>query len=356
MGLVDRAAEAVGRLDRARREILLAGLALLALLATGTAGYMAIEGMSPMDGLFMTFITLTTIGFSEVSPLSDAGRLFTILISIFGIGTVAFMATRSAQLLVSSQRLQERLMRRKIDDLRDHLIVCGYGRLGRRISRDLLDAGRDIVVVERDPERIEELTASNVLHVAGDAEADESLLAAGIERAGGMILALREDSANVFVALSARGLRPDLFILARASDHRNFPKLVRAGVDKVISPYEIGADRMAQVVLRPNVDAFMEEALSVSGLDLHLDEVAIREGSVLAGRSLVESQFRQRYDTIVVAVKNAAEGWRYNPSAQLVLQAGDVLVVLGDRERIRRLRTAASAPAHADAASPIATK
>ena len=355
MRLTDRLADAVGRLDRARREILLAGLTLLALLVTGTLGYMLIEGMSAMDGLFMTFITLTTIGFSEVSPLSDGGRLFTILISIFGIGTVAFMATRSAQLLVSSQTLQERLMRRKIDGLRGHLIVCGYGRLGRRITRDLLDAGRAVVVVERHPERVAALAEHSILHVDGDAEADETLLAAGLAHAAGLILALGDDSSNVFVALTARGLRQDVFILGRASDHRNFPKLVRAGVDKVISPYEIGADRMAQVVLRPNVDAFMEEALSVSGLDLNMDEVAIGEESVLAGKSLVESNFRQRYDTIVVAVRSQKEGWRYNPSAQLVLHAGDVLVVLGDRERIQRLRRAAATP-RAAPIPPLATK
>lgn len=351
MGALDRVTDAVGRLDRARREILFAGIALVALLVIGTVGYMLIEDMTAMDGLFMTFITLTTIGFSEVDPLSDPGRLFTILISIFGIGTVAFVATRSAQLLVSSQRLQERLMRRKIADLSGHHIVCGYGRLGQRITRDLLDAGREVVVIEQDPERVAELAERNVLHVDGDAEEDETLLAAGLERAGGLILALREDSANVFVALSARGLRQDLFILGRSSDHRNVPKLVRAGVDKVISPYEIGADRMAQVVLRPNVDAFMEEALSIGGLDLSMDEVQIAAGSALAGKTLVESNFRQAYDIIVVAVKGEAEGWRYNPSAQEALRPGDILIVLGDRDRIARLRRAATSPTTASLAA-----
>ena len=333
--IVDRSAQMEGP----KREILVAGIALLVLVAIGTAGYVVIEEMSVLDGLYMTFITLTTIGFSEVNPLSGTGKVFTIIISIFGIGTVAFMATRTAQVLVRYQRFQERFMTRKIERLQDHYVVCGYGRLGRRIVADLADAKRAFVVIDRASDRIEQLEAANHLYVEGDAVEDDVLRAAGIERASGLILTLPEDSANVFVALTAKGLHPNIFTLARTNQHKNTQKLLRAGVDKVISPYEIGADRMAQVILRPYVDQFMETVLHVGALDLRMEEVRIEPGSLLDGPSLAQSDFRNRFNAVVIALLNEHTGeWRFNPSGTAPLSAGDILIVLGNSEMITRLR------------------
>lgn len=333
--IVDRSAQMEGP----KREILFAGLALLSLVVVGTTGYVLIEEMSVLDALYMTFITLTTIGFGEVHPLSGAGKVFTIIISIFGIGTVAFMATRTAQVLVRYQRLQQRFMMRKIERLRDHYVVCGYGRLGRRIVADLADANRQFVVIDRNPERIEMLEAANHLYIEGDAVEDDVLHAAGVERATGLILTLPEDSSNVFVALTAKEMHPDIFTLARTNQHKNTRKLLRAGVDKVISPYEIGADRMAQVILRPYVDQFMEKVLHVGALDLRMEEVRIEAGSLLDGTSLAESDFRKRFNAVVIALLNEETGeWRFNPSATAPMQAGDILIVLGNLEMITRLR------------------
>jgi voltage-gated potassium channel len=331
--------EWLARLDGPKREIFVAGFALAFVVLIGTVGYSLLEGMSFLDGLYMTFITLTTIGFQEVNPLSDGGKLFTIAISIFGIGIVAFMATRTAQVLVRYQRLQQRFMTRKIRRLEDHYVICGYGRLGRRIVADLADAGLDFVVIERDEERVAVIEEAGWLVIEGDAEDEDVLRDAGVERAKGLILTLPEDSGNVFVALTAKELRPGIFTLARTNQHKNRRKLLRAGVDKVISPYEIGADRMAQVILRPHVDEFMEKVLHVGALDLRMEEVRIEKGSLLDGKTLAESDFRKRFNAVVVAFLNEDTGeWRFNPSPTVPMEQGDILIVLGDAEMIERLR------------------
>jgi voltage-gated potassium channel len=331
-------------MDGPRREIFVAGAALLLVVVIGTVGYGMLENMSFLDGLYMTFITLTTIGFAEVNPLSDAGKVFTIGISIFGIGIVAFMATRTAQVLVRYQRLKQRFMERKIKRLEEHYVVCGYGRLGRRIATDLADAGLDFVVIENNPERVVEIEEAGWLVIEGDAEDEDILKSAGVERAQGLILTLPEDSGNVFVALSAKELRPGIFTLARTNEHKNTRKLLRAGVDKVISPYEIGADRMAQVILRPHVDEFMEKVLHVGALDLRMEEIRIEEGSLLDGKTLAESDFRNRFNAVVVAFLNEdTDEWRFNPSPSVPMEKGDILIVLGNTEMIEQLRSEGAA-------------
>jgi len=326
--------------DTARRDLLLANLLLLTLLAVGTLGYGVIEGWPPLDALYMTFITLTTIGFSEVHELSAAGRILTIVIGLTGIGTVAFIATRSAQILLASERLLRRQMTRTIQHTRDHYIIAGLGRIGARIAQDLDRHGVPYVVIEKNEAKLERLDAVSPLYVIGDAEEEDTLLAAGIDRAAGLILTLPEDSSNVFVTLVARELRPDLFVLARTEKHENRRKLLRAGVDKVISPYEIGADRMAQVILKPNVDRFMERVLQTGALSLVIEEVKVQDGSLVSGKTLSESQFRQRFDAIVVAIMDAGtQNMEFNPSSTVVIKPDDLLIVLGSGEMIERLRT-----------------
>ncbi|MDQ7040822.1 MAG: potassium channel protein [Rhodothermus sp.] len=323
-----------------QREILLGSLLLLFILLGGTIGYRIIEGWTWIEAFYMTFITLTTIGFSEVRPLSEAGRLFTVLIALAGIGTVAFIATRMVQFILSNTTFRDRYLRRKLRAMRDHFIVCGYGRVGRRIVEDLLQAGRPVVVIERATEPLEDLRAAHLIFVAGDAEEEATLRQAGIDRARALILAMADDSASVFVTLLARELNPDVFILARTNDHKNVRKLLRAGANKVIAPSEVGADRMAQVVLRPYVDAFMERVLGTGALGLQMEEIPIEPGAPLAGKTLAESNFRQHYNAIVVAIVDARTGEiRYNPGANARLQPGDILIVLGIPEAIQKLQT-----------------
>ncbi len=328
----------------ARRELVLGAAAVAALLGAGTGGYVLFEGWSVMDAFYMTVITLTTIGFSEVRPLDPPGKLFTVVLALVGIGTFATIASRAVQILVTNASFRERAMQRRLDKLHDHYVVAGYGRLGQRIVRDLTAAGREVVVIDRREDRAAQLDAEGVAFVQDEAEEEATLRAAGLERATGLVLVLPQDAANVFVALTAREIRDDdLFIVARTNEQTSINKLLRAGADKVISPLEIGADRIAQTILRPRVDRFMEQVLGVDALDFDLEEVVVQPGSLLDGRSLVEVDFRRRFDAVVVAVLQADGGeWTFNPDARLPIQAGDTLIVLGSFDQIRRIRAEGS--------------
>jgi voltage-gated potassium channel len=325
--------------NQARTELLIAVAFLFALLGIGTIGYALIERWPLADGLYMTFITLTTIGFNEVHELSTVGRIFTIIIGLAGILAVAFIAARSAQLLLAAQGLRQRQLMQTISKLSDHFVLCGYGRIGKRIAEDLLRSGVPFVMIENDDVKLEMLEKSTLLYISGNAEEEETLEKAGIDRARGLILTLPEDAVNVFVTLLAREMNPDLFILARTNKLANRRKLLTAGADKVVSPYEIGADRMAQVILRPTVDRFMERVLHTDALNLTMDEVTVAEGAPLAGKSLAESNLRKSFDAIVVSIMDGRTlEMKFNPVATDRINAGDTLIVLGSREMISKLR------------------
>ena len=320
---------------------------MTALMAIGTAGYALIEGWTPMESLYMTFITLSTIGYGEVYALSSAGQLFTIALATVGIGTFATIATRTVQLVVATAGFRDRRMQRRIDALSGHYIICGYGRLGERIAADLQLADCDLVVVDRSDERAQHLDAAELLYVRGDAEEESVLQAAGIEKAAGLVLVLPEDADNVFVSLTARELRPrgsddDLFIVARTNEQTSVNKLRRAGADKVVSPLEIGADRIAQTILRPRVGRFMEQVLGMGTMDFDLEEITVHPGSDFEGQSLLQVDLRRRYNTIVVGIlREQGQEWEFNPDASAPIHAGDILISLGSPERIVALRQAA---------------
>lgn len=321
------------------RELVVANLFLAVVLVTGTFGYSLIEGWPLMDSLYMTFITLTTIGFREVHDMTAGGRIFTIIIGLTGIGSVAFIATRTAQVLLNTKAFRYKRMMRSIDATTEHYILAGFGRIGQRIARDLERNQVPFVVIEMADRLEDELEDLGYKHLIGDAETEEVLQMAGIERALGLILTLPEDRANVFATLVAREMNPDLFIMVRTDTNANRRKLIRAGADKVVAPYEIGADRMAQVLLRPSVERFMERVMQSDALAYSMDEVNVEEGSELAGKSLQEANFRQRFDAIVVAVmEGVSKGMTFNPGPTEVINAGDTLIVMGSTEMISRLR------------------
>ncbi len=333
------------RMDPSRREIILAALSLLVLFAIGTAGYVLLENWTVADGIYMTFITLSTIGFQEVHTLSAAGRFFTLGLGITGIGLLSFVAVRSAQLFFASERLQERRMMKRIRNLSDHYIVCGHGRVGQRLAEDLYHEGKDVVVIDIDETVIADLHEPGYLYMTGDAEEEDTLLDAGIDRARGLILTLPQDSSNVFVALTAREMNPNLFVLARTVDHDNRSKLLNAGANKVIAPAEVGADRMAQVVLRPHTDEFLEHVLHTSALSRQIDEVQVHQNAPLAGQTLAESNFRQQFEAIVIGIIDAETGeMTFNPSPSERIDAGDILIVLGETDVIDALRTKVCTP------------
>jgi len=325
------------RIEPARIQVLEAAMLLVILFVVGTFGYRVLEGWSFMDSLYMTFITLTTIGFSEVAELTDTGRIFTIVIATFGILSIGVIVTRATQLLVSRTELKVKQMERVIRNISDHYIICGFGRIGSRIAANLADAGKQFVIIEYDPEVIKHNTDRDYLWVEGDAELESTLIEAGIERASGLITTLKEDADNVFVTLTAREINPDLFILSRAFSGDSVTKLQRAGANRAVSPYELGADRMASFVLRPKVNRFLELALQSKNLDLSIEEVIVPSDSPIAGKTLRGSRLREDYDAIVVATIGPGDQIQVNPGPNSVMTPGQTLIVLGQADRLKEL-------------------
>ncbi len=322
------------------RRVYLAVLFLFFIFVIGSIGYHFIEGMEFFEGFYMTFITITTIGFGEVKTLSMGGRLFTIAISLLGIGIIAYIASQTTQLLFESQLFRRRTMKKQLEKINNHYIVCGYGRIGHRIAMDLKGADVPVVVVDNRADAIERLEDDQILYVEGNAQEEDTLVDAGVKRADGMICALSRDEDNVFATLIARELNEDLFILVRTNRHQNTKKILRSGANKVISPYEIGADRMANVILRPYVDQFIENIMGGMTQDHVFDEAKVFKGSHLENKTLAESEIRQKYFVVIVGVIPAnSEELVFNPGSDHRLKAGDSLIVLGDVDRIEKLRT-----------------
>lgn len=319
--------------------ISIAALILFVIFLLGSTGYHIIEGMSFFDGFYMTFITITTIGFSEIQNLSDSGRILTMILFVMGIGVISYIASQTTQLIFESEIFRKRAMNKQLQSMSQHYIVCGYGRIGHRIAEVLDEANIPIVVVENRPSSIERIKADQLLYVEGDAQDEEVLKKAGVEKAKGLICALSRDQDNVFVTLIARELNNDIFILVRTNERANTKKVRRAGADKVISPYEIGADRMANVILRPHVDRFIDNILGGATQDHVFDEVKIFEGAELAGKTLSEASIRQKFYVVIIAIiPEDKQDIQFNPGSDDTINVGDSLIVLGDVDRINQLR------------------
>jgi len=258
---------------------------------------------------------------------------------VMGIGVISYIASQTTQLIFESEIFRLRAMKKQLQKMENHYIIAGYGRIGHRIAEVLQDANISIVVIDNRESSIERIKDDKLLYVDGDAQDEDVLKEAGIERAKGLVCTLSRDQDNVFTTLIARELNPQLFILVRTNHHHNTKKIKRAGADKVISPYEIGADRMANVILRPNVDQFMDQILGGTTQDHVFDEVKIFEGSELADKTLAGAQIRQKYFVVIIAIiPEDKETIQFNPGSDDTISVGDSLIVLGDIERIRHLR------------------
>ncbi len=323
----------------------LVGLVLLVLLLfVGTLGYYLLEGWPLFDAFYMTVITISTVGFGEIHPLTSGGRLFTVFLILGGVGVAIYVFSAVTEVIVSGQ-IQNLLGRRrleyKIETLRDHYIICGYGRIGHHICH-IIAREVPFVVLENDPERIKALEDDGFIYYQGDATNEDSLKKVGIERARGLVAVLGSDADNVYITLTARSLNPKLFIIARADEDHVVRKLQRAGADKVVSPYLIGARRMAMTILRPAVTDFLELATPEANLELQLEEVRIRAQSDLVGKKLIESGIRQFSGAIILAVRKVTGEMVFNPPPDYILEAGDTLVALGDRKGLSRLEDVAA--------------
>ena len=313
----------------------------------GTLGYAGIEGWSLWDSAFMTIITVSTVGYGYVHPLSRAGEAWTALVLLTGVATLYYTAFVLMALVVDGglyRGFEQRRFARMLDELTNHFIICGYGRIGSTIAEEFRRQGVPCIVIERDPDKVHEIIAGGGMAVEADASREDVLKRVGIERARGLIAAVSTDAENVYAVLTARVLRPDLFIIARVESEDAESKLRRAGADRVISPYTLGAIQMAHTALRPAVVDFMRLATSSEHLDLSAEQIELAPGGVLVGRSIREAELRQRFGVIIVAIRRAEGHMEFNPSPEARLQAGDQLVLLGSTEKLRELDAVARPP------------
>lgn len=313
---------------------------LIGTVAFGTCGYYWIEHMPFFEAFYMTIITISTVGYAEIVPLSQAGRALTIVIIILGITVGAYTVGLLVRAFVEGELAKivgRRIVQKQISNLKNHFIVCGFGRIGRIICTELAADNIDFVVIEQDPTTREDIENQRYLCIEMDATSEEALLAAGIMKAKGIATAVNSDANNVFITMTAKSLRPDIFVLARASEEKNEDKLLRAGASRVVSPYMIGARRMAQMLKKPTVVDFIDIAMMGSHLGLMMEEAKIGPKSNLTGKNLVDSHLRKDFGVIIVAIKKISGNMIFNPMPSETLEAGDVIVVIGKREDLKRM-------------------
>jgi voltage-gated potassium channel len=342
----------VDRRSGARRDVLpgnllTAAALLLFLPLAGTAGYMLLEGWSFLDALYMTVITLTTVGFREVRPLDDSGQIFTIILAISGVGAMFYAFLSLFQFLLEGELgmlLGVRRMKGQIERLRDHYILCGFGRVGEEIAREFAARELPFVVVESNPEAIERAERRGFLLLVGDATTDEVLEEAGIERATCVLAASDSDAGNTFIVLTAKALRPDLFVVARAAYPESEPRMLRAGAERVFSPYIIAGRQMALSALHPVVVEFIDTLASRRKDSPILAEVDISEASDMAGRT-IHDVLHQFPSIVVLGLENAAGELRVGPPSDTTLRLGDRVIVMGREDELERVRPTGSRPA-----------
>jgi voltage-gated potassium channel len=320
-------------------------IAVFATILFGTIGYHVLEGWSWFDGLYMTIITLATIGYGETHPLTAAGRVFTIILIIVGVTVFGFLVSILTQAVVENQ-IAEALGRRRlfkdISQLKDHYILCGAGRVGMRIIDELKRKGVDFVVIERDEAVAEKLLTRGNLVLIGDATDETVLEGARVRTAKALITAASTDAENVYIVLTARGMNPDIYIVTRANDLAAERQLKRAGADKVVSPVLIGSHRMAQAALTPAVADFIELTTMTETLDLNFEQVRISKGSQLDGKQIKDSRIRSEHNAMIVAITPLEGQMIFNPNGEQTLRAGDLLIAIGTRSGLARLAEIAS--------------
>ena len=309
---------------------------LLTVLVVGTLGYFAL-GFGFVDAMYQTVTTVATVGFREVRPMTTGGKFFTMALILVGVSSTLYAFSVLLETLIEGRlfdSLGRHRMERTIDAMRDHVIICGWGRVGRSVASEVRAAGRPLIVVDNDPDRLAECPHPSVV---GDATLDAVLTAAGIERAASLIAAVDADAANSFIILSARAMRPNLFIVARARGADSEEKLRRAGADRVVNPQHIGGARMAAFVLRPHVAEFVDVVMHDRNLEFRLEELPIGPTSPIAGKTLRDARVRDRTGALVLAVRASHGELRTNPSPDTALEAGDLMIVIGTELELRAL-------------------
>lgn len=325
------------------RKLGVALLVLFLIIITGTIGYHFIEGWGLIESFYTTFITLSTVGYGDFFPHTWEGRLFTIILIIFGVGTMLYTVGLVGETLFEG-RLKIIMGRGKlekaIEKMNNHYIVCGCGRIGYHICRELAESKVDFVVIDNNPEIIQKIEEDGFVYYNGNATHDKTLLGAGIKRAKGIVAVLPTDAENLYLILTAKELNPDIYILSRSEEEESVHRLVRAGADKVVSPYILGGTRMAMAILRPAMLDFIEITTMKQSLELRMEELAVCENSSLIGKSVEEAMIRRDYGLIIVAIKKDTGKMIFNPLATYSIEKGDRLIALGEDENVNRFSQA----------------
>jgi voltage-gated potassium channel len=327
------------------RQLIFVTLALAVLTVLGTVGFHFIEGWSYFDGFYMVLTTFTTIGYGEVHPLSQTGRWFNVFLIITGVSLLFLLIGTLTQGLLEFELhsfFGRRRMEREINRLKDHYIICGAGRVGRSVARELARKPAPFVIVDQSESKVAKFAAEGWLTIAGDATQEATLRTACIERAAGLVAATTTDADNIYIVLTARGLNPQLKIIARASEEDAEKHLLTAGANGVVSPYHFAGHRIAQTFLRPHVLDFIDSATAQLGMDLEIAQIVIASHSRFAGQSLAVSRMRHDLGVIVLAIKRGSE-MHTTPSRDDVMQAGDCLIVMGEPAALRKVEREAGA-------------
>ncbi|MEZ5403978.1 MAG: potassium channel protein [Bryobacteraceae bacterium] len=329
-------------MTRTSARILTVLVLIAALLAVGTAGFVLLSGYPVFDALYMSVITITTVGYGEVHPLTRAGRIFNTFLLLVGAGVMAYAFSAVTQSIFESQFgdiIHKRRNRKMIDRLKNHYILCGFGRVGRGAAAELQRSGVPFVVMDKSEDRVERAIKMGMLAVQADSTRDDMLLEAGIQRACGLIAALSSDADNLFLILSAKSLNPNLVVSSRVSEEASESKMRRAGADAVFMPYSMTGYRLAQSILRPHVFQFLDVTAQTSsmGMDVGIEQVEIRPGADIASRSLKDMQLRRDFGVIVLAIRRSNKTMDFNPPADATVEVGDNLIVMGHYDDLRRL-------------------
>ncbi len=319
-------------------QVVKAALVFLGILLIGTVGNMYFEHNSFIDALYMTVITVSTVGYGDMVPVQPAGKIFTVCLVLGGVGYVMYIFSKLMETMVEGglrEILGKRKMAKELARLKDHYIVCGYGRIGKVICETLYENGKDFVVIENNPNEIQTIISKGFSQIEGDASEDDVLIRSGLKQAVGLIAVVSTDADNVFITLTARGLNSDIDILARSSGAAGAEKkLKRAGANRVISPYSIGGRRMAHSIVRPNVINFLEMTMQVDEYNLQMEEMTVGNNAKLLGKTLMDSNIRKEFNIIVIGIKRADGTMLFNPRPDVLILAQDILIVLGKRAQI----------------------
>jgi voltage-gated potassium channel len=315
-------------------------IGLLSVIVFGTIGYMWIEHWSAIDGLYMTVITISSIGYGEVHKLSDAGRIFTMGLIFVGFGVVGYVLVAASRLIIEGE-VQKILTRRRfmkaIEKIKDHFVICGFGRMGAFVCQQFHARGIPFVVVENDPDTQLRIMEAGYFLSPGDATQESVLLGANIKTARGLVSVLNSDAANVYVVLTARELNSNLEIIARAGEESAQKKLMRAGANRVISPYQVGGMRMVMAILKPEVMNFLEVAMDYRDLNIEIEEIKVVEGSEYVGKGLIDTDIRKDLNLIVIAVKKPNGKMVFNPGPRTEIEEGDTLIAMGEKKSLEIL-------------------